>query len=141
MTFRPRSHTISRFLRPRTAAVLAALAALAVTAGAPALAVPAPVEWALFDRTCARGTSTLEIPCGAVGVYHFVHVVAPSGCQPLASGNAEPALYPIPGVVRAFPAGPDIIGGEVGPVGFAGSGGGTGDPGELSMYAAFTPEE
>lgn len=139
MTFHARPHTISRFLRPRTAAVLAALAALAATLGAPALA--APIEWALFDRSCARGTSTLEVPCGAVGVYHFVHVVAPSGCQPLASGNETPALYPIPGVVRAFPADPDIIGGEVGPVGFAGSGGGTGDPGELSMYAAFTPEE
>src|SRR5262245_3764549 len=139
MTLHARPHTISRFLRLCTAALLAALAAPTTTPGATAIAVP--IEWALFDRSCARGTSTLEVPCGAIGVYHFVHVVSPSECQPLASGSETPALYPVPLHVRAFPSDPDIIGGEVGPVGFAGSGGGTGDPSELSLRAAFTPEE
>lgn len=77
--------------RPRLPSALATAALIMISnstfAGTP---------WALFERSCPRGTSSLEVPCGDLGVYHFVEVVAPAGCTALDSGVDENTAYPVP---------------------------------------------
>lgn len=71
----------------------AIVATTLIAASAPALA---GTPWALFERSCPRGTSSLEVPCGNLGVYHFVDVVAPAGCTALDTGVDENTAYPAP---------------------------------------------
>ena len=71
---------------------------------------PADVEWALFDRSCDRGTSSFEVACGDYGVFHFVDVVDPPGCMAVADGVGGDLGYPKPMEVQQFEETPTPIG-------------------------------
>ena len=97
-------HATTPFLR-RVIGRLGILTAALVAARLAPDARGAEIQWALFDRACQRGTSSLEVACGNRGVYHLIHVVPPPGCEPIASGQENPPIYQVPGHMRAFPQG------------------------------------
>ena len=85
--------------------VIATISLLLVVAAT--VASSAGTDWALVDKSCSGVVSALEVPCGSVGVYHFVGVRVPSGCEVYASGEEDPPWYPPPFHLDPFSDVPD----------------------------------
>jgi hypothetical protein len=86
-----------------------AIVALALLHAAGGLVNASAVDWALFEPACTGGASTLEIPCGDYGAFHFGEVQAPAGCSPVAGGSEAPPPYGQPGPGVAFPLTPPML--------------------------------
>ncbi|ANM29812.1 hypothetical protein ABI59_09820 [Acidobacteria bacterium Mor1] len=56
----------------------------------------AQTTWSLLDEGCRSGQSTLEVPCGDLGVFHFGDIVVPQGCSPNAQITETAQIYPPP---------------------------------------------
>ncbi|ANM31039.1 hypothetical protein ABI59_17855 [Acidobacteria bacterium Mor1] len=54
------------------------------------------MSWALYEPDCSLGQSTLEVPCGNYGVFHFGSIVVPAGCALMADAYEAPPIYAEP---------------------------------------------
>lgn len=69
-------------------------------------AVPAnasPIDWHLYDASCAGGAAAVQIACGNYGRFLVLQSQAPPGCSVVASGVEDPPAYPHVLTGHAFP--------------------------------------
>ncbi|HEX4825917.1 MAG TPA: hypothetical protein VFV19_16575 [Candidatus Polarisedimenticolaceae bacterium] len=78
---------------------LAALLAASVSASH-----ATPIDWHLYDASCAGGAAAVDIACGTYGRFMILQSTPPPGCTPRASGGEEPPVYPAsPPATQPFP--------------------------------------
>jgi len=101
------------------------------------------IDWVLLEQGCSGGLSTLEVPCGEYGVFHFESLVQPPGCAPLTSGAENPPSYPPPGHMQVFPFQPrgifDLVLVQQQQAAVSGSGGSSGLSAAHSSFGPSRP--